>query len=1440
MKNRILSFLLAIVMVFTMLPTYVLAEEETPCIGDPEEAAEIAKGLLDTAGAASEADGDSSEAEDTASGDGSTVAASENPAEQFPEEAVEEIAAFAVVEGNILTAENFPDSMLLRLLKEAYPSGLTASEAMAITELEAYLSGYGIQDLTGIGTFFPNLMVLDCSYNAIAELKLANMPYLTALDCSNNALTLLELEQMPALSALDCSYNALTLLELEQMPALAVSDCSYNAITELELANTPCLTTLDCSYNAIMGLKLTDMPCLTTLDCSYNALTALELVQLPGLVTLDCSNNALTAMDCGEPAAAETGEPAALTTLNCANNLLSELKLDGLSKLTELDCSGNKLAALEFSGLSALKTLNCSCNELAALQLDGLTALKTLHCEECRLTELSVGAATSLQALYCGRNPITALDLNGAYYLSTLDCSNCKLRELSLYTKIDEQSSSSSISYLNCDGNPLETLDVSIYNSLDSLSCRDCDLTSLSFRRSLNILNCSNNQLTTLDIPVGSFLSQLTCSNNLLTELDLTNCKTDFHTLDCSNNRIHTIQFGGTHQLTSFSGDQEQAEPLTALAAENGLIVDARGLSEVLFSDWELLDAVSLDGGFVGCTTGHSLRFQRTYSVSVSHSYVKPYTVIFEYPLEILTPAPSELLPYVLTTAGGADYTIPVVLPAEDDSILAKVDFLIDGVPAAGYLDADALAEGIVRPLKGASGQVRVSWFLEGSDNVDIGWKATAAFRLDILDERDPDTSVTGVSLKQAAQTIELFRSDYQKIEILVEFNKLLNQTTTLDTDRADASALPVTVRSAAFSDPAAAELFELVAVNDRTLRIIPTEAAIESALVSRAAIKGSYKTAVTLYLEGYDEPFTTGIMTLNVKQSKPAIKAKAVSLNSYGYGETLCSTAVAPAFTGGTVTNASPADCPDWLSYEYDSNNTLLLTYSGAACEKQSCAVILDCTVEGWRIPAAVKLKVKAAPVEPKLSFSKSSVSLTADSSDVVTVTGKVNSPLYEGYELQLLSITETINKQTVSYENGDRISVVWDPYSYAVAINALDADPDANHIYTLTWGFAGKTFSLRVKAAKAVQTKLNCKFSGKLKAVNNTYYQYAPITAVAVKPTLTGVNKINGVYPGVFRYAVLLLYLDGNNEVQYKDRTDHFKLSAMESSGVMYLEYTSDTFGRSVVFYLMLQYEYAPGRYAEWGDFVPVQRLERVVKKASVRVTGTIDPLRPDSCITVVPKFQNINHTDTIEMSYSFSREDEDGTWHYVEDAPFRIEEELVGVADFTAADLNGVGSAYTGTAVKAAHIYLTDPSAAAYRWFFYVSGSRDLWSVSVGTVYPKFRSGSVKVSADRNTEALYLKDRYDTSGAITLSYIDPSLSGIDHVELDADSQKWFRLIDLGNNRYALGWKDSVLPSGALALKAGKVKKVKLNVFMTGNITAKPNATVTIKVTAVSQPTG
>ena len=107
-----------------------------------------------------------------------------------------------------------------------------------------------------------------------------------------------------------------------------------------------------------------------------------------------------------------------------------------------------------------------------------------------------------------------------------------------------------------------------------------------------------------------------------------------------------------------------------------------------------------------------------------------------------------------------------------------------------------------------------------------------------------------------------------------------------------------------------------------------------------------------------------------------------------------------------------------------------------------------------------------------------------------------------------------------------------------------------------------------------------------------------------------------------------------------------------------------------------------------------------------------------------------------------------------------------------------------------------------------------------------------GKAAVAQSGKTVTLSKNDCFDRQ-TVTLSLNDSTLNSIAgaRVEQDEASSSTVRVIPLGNGEFAFGYPDGRIPASVRS-GARKSTTVKLKVWLQGNKSGKPNATVSVTV--------
>ena len=474
----------------------------------------------------------------------------------------------------------------------------------------------GIEHFTALKTLYcgdNQITSLDLSKNtALEDLRAYNNTALKSLDVSHHSkLSQMDLEGCTALTRLACNDCALTWLYLKGCTALENIECGSNQLKNLDLSTCTALTQLRCYKNQLTNLNVSNNSALYVLHCWGNPLTSLDLTNNLNLaylsfdgeitdidlsnntemVNLVCSDSKLTTLDVNHLSKLESlsvENSVDLTELSCCKCALKTLDVSGCAALETLDCEENELESLDVSDCTALESLDCKYNKLTELNVSGMetlgnlecignpletlycyntgivyglsvkniTTLKDLRCHRCKISLLDVSGCTALETLICFENRLTSLNLKDNTALKYLDVEDNQLTALDL-------SKQPALETLYCKGNKLTSLDVKNHSNLKvlgvkdnpeltDLECYECALTYLTVSgcTALEKLRCYDNQLTALNLEDCSALKELYVYENQLDSLDVSH-NGSLLILDCSGTNITTVDVSACAALSA-------------------------------------------------------------------------------------------------------------------------------------------------------------------------------------------------------------------------------------------------------------------------------------------------------------------------------------------------------------------------------------------------------------------------------------------------------------------------------------------------------------------------------------------------------------------------------------------------------------------------------------------------------------------------------------------------------------------------------------------------------------------------------------------------------------------------------------------------------------------------------------------------------------------------
>ncbi len=724
--------------------------------------------------------------------------------------------------------------------------------------------------------------------------------------------------------------------------------------------------------------------------------------------------------------------------------------------------------------------------------------------------------------------------------------------------------------------------------------------------------------------------------------------------------------------------------------------------------------------------------------------------------------------------------------------------------------DEDAVAvtdDGVVYPI--AEGTADIIASLEGPNGKPY---ASVRCRVDVVESEESDTPIAddvwnpenGVTLLDKAVTVELYRTDYARIRVIPNLSQNLNTAAVGDVmeQNPDLTGTGAAVTAAYFAEGSkAAELFDLRVVDDRTLEIVPKDSTLLLGQ-EKNGVKGSYSSEIKVVLEGPEEGepnpeqiFSAGTLKMTVKKSLPKIKAAAVKLNSYIRDEK------ALAFTGGTVseiTATNKESFSEWLDIDEGSQ---VLTYKGAQNAKKSGKLKLMLKVEGWSIKTPLTISVSAAKTEPKLTFKPATLTVKPGTNDAAGTAVTVSPAVFqnpERYPIELAAentITEGSGKKLKTYELGTMLQCSFDGNTLTVRPGPQLTDGSA-HTFKLWLTVCGKRMAVTVKALatkSAVSLKLKTaggidltvpNSAATITANTGNYHtdmaDFAILDIVKAKTTQSVLDQFE-IEP-----------IDGNS----------FRLKA--GSGLAAGSYT-----------VKVQAD-CGGASAEKTINITVKQsaASKVKPSVTLKLSGKIDVLRPGTSVTVTP---------TIKNWYLHELSANDLVFYRKENKKF------VEITDPTQIPFD--------VELREGRFILTQKAPINHKTETYGVGMRfNANEIPVNTAKPVAVSvtmGKAKLTQSVKSVQLLKRDKY-SSGTITIRTGDSTLNGIDRVAF-ADSNRMvskdgrFTVVNLGNGDYAIRYAGNTIPTNL------KSATVKLKVYLEGNETAAPNATLSVKVNII-----
>ena len=709
----------------------------------------------------------------------------------------------------------------------------------------------------------------------------------------------------------------------------------------------------------------------------------------------------------------------------------------------------------------------------------------------------------------------------------------------------------------------------------------------------------------------------------------------------------------------------------------------------------------------------------------------------------------------------------------------AEMNILEDGaaqVDDGGLVNAAPNAEGTVFVLAAVS-------------LGDETW--TARCRVDVTKKLILET-VTGVSLADSKATVELYKTDYARVRVILA----MPQNSTAQSLSGDAPQMDntgVAITGAEFTDEATKAFFSLRVADDRTLEIVPVNAfTVEATGKITTPVKGSYKSAIKVVGEGW-EATTPGTLSLTVKKTLPSVKAAVGKFNSFIPGD-----GKAISFTpAGAHIIAADTSKADWLDCD-TGNGTLTLNANATGLKSASGKLGLTVRVDGWddAIVRPVALSVSCARTAPKLSFKPATLTVNPAAGDGVTTLAAVSLAEYQDATI----VFERITLNNKPYELGDLICSPEAENGVITVRASENFDAGTTKTFKIFYSVADEeaSFTLKTLAAAKAVPSFTVRAAGTIDK---------SVTGSPVNVTVTPKNYSAAEYRTEYKqYDAKTNQETDVDSALFLEKWDGNSLQVTENPDQGLTDGTYRVYLRTTVAGVSLE---------KWAAFtVKTSDPAKVLPTVTLKATGKLDVIRPMSTVTVTPTFKN---------------------WYG----------HVLSADDLVF---------YRGTGKDAKEI--TDP---AQNPFTVVAGEKDYSVTLSGSVNPKTEKfsvgmrdgsipessvltrvpvalsvimGSAKFTQSAKAVELLRYDRY-SSAVLTVAAADATLAEIDRIELAENKTSLpFAVTPLDGTGYLIhyaGGDENPLPAKT------KNAKLSLKVFLAGNLTTQPNATLSVTVNIV-----
>lgn len=265
-----------------------------------------------------------------------------------------------------------------------------------------------------------------------------------------------------------------------------------------------------------------------------------------------------------------------------------------------------------------------------------------------------------------------------------------------------------------------------------------------------------------------------------------------------------------------------------------------------------------------------------------------------------------------------------------------------------------------------------------------------------VLVFNDQAQELKDVTLISTNAALELYKTSGVQLRIHPQVGDKTGTYSANDTNAvaayaADEEALGHLIQSAEFGskdkngdivlDDSMNDLFDLEVMDDWTLRLIPTDYAVENP----SKVKSSYKSKIVLYTVD-QELITDETLTISVKKTLPKLTAAALTINGFYDEKTYMPDIQGATVTGIYVDESYAKSWPEWLGIDEGEDGQLYVN-PDATARTATAKVYLSVETEQWAIPASVQLSVKLTYQTPAVKMAASGITLSQSGSKGVKV---------------------------------------------------------------------------------------------------------------------------------------------------------------------------------------------------------------------------------------------------------------------------------------------------------------------------------------------------------------------------------------------------------------------------------------------------------------------